>query len=153
MSSQLRTDPARFDVYPDIKGRYGVFGGRYVPETLVPALDRLQAGVTRHLHSADFQAEFAHELKTWVGRPTADVYKRQACGLPVIKHGNRSISSRSGSADVIEQLGFRLPLDEEQAGECFAATGFTFLFAPYFHPAMKSLAPVRAALGLSLIHI
>ena len=71
MSSQLRTDPARFDVYPDIKGRYGVFGGRYVPETLVPALDRLQAGVTRHLHSADFQAEFAHELKTWVGRPTA----------------------------------------------------------------------------------
>ena len=74
-----------------------------------------------------------------------------ACGLPVIKHGNRSISSRSGSADVIEQLGFRLPLDEEQAGECFAATGFTFLFAPYFHPAMKSLAPVRAALGVRTV--
>ena len=58
-------------IYPDAKGRYGAFGGRYVPETLVPALDRLQAGIAQHLHSADFQREFTHELKTWVGRPTA----------------------------------------------------------------------------------
>jgi anthranilate phosphoribosyltransferase len=71
-----------------------------------------------------------------------------ACGLPVIKHGNRSISSRSGSADLIERLGFALPLDEAGAARCFAATGFTFLFAPYYHPAMKVLAPVRAALGV-----
>jgi tryptophan synthase beta chain len=56
---------------PDIKGRFGAFGGRYVPETLVPALDRLQAGIDRYLHQAEFQAEFQHELKTWVGRPTA----------------------------------------------------------------------------------
>ena len=56
---------------PDAKGRYGVFGGRYVPETLVPALDRLQSGVDRYLHREDFQAEFHQELKTWVGRPTA----------------------------------------------------------------------------------
>ena len=60
--------------YPDSKGRYGLFGGRYVPETLVPALDRLQDGVNRHLPSAEFQAEFSHELKTWVGRPTALSY-------------------------------------------------------------------------------
>jgi tryptophan synthase beta chain len=69
MNSQLR--PPEDPVYPDAKGRYGAFGGRYVPETLVPALDRLQAGIARHLHSADFQREFTHELKTWVGRPTA----------------------------------------------------------------------------------
>ncbi len=74
-----------------------------------------------------------------------------ACGLPVVKHGNRSISSRSGSADLIEALGFRLPLDERQAAECFAATGFTFLFAPYFHPAMQSLAPIRTALGVRTV--
>src|SRR5882762_11800740 len=74
-----------------------------------------------------------------------------ACGLPVIKHGNRSISSRSGSADLIERLGLRLPLDERQAAECFAATGFTFLFAPYFHPAMKALAPIRTALGIRTV--
>ena len=74
-----------------------------------------------------------------------------ACGLPVVKHGNRSITSRSGSADLIEQLGFTLPLDEQRAGDCFAATGFTFLFAPYFHPAMKSLAPIRSALGVRTV--
>jgi len=74
-----------------------------------------------------------------------------ACGLPVVKHGNRSISSRSGSADLIEQLGLALPLDERRAAACFSATGFTFLFAPYFHPAMKALAPTRAALGVRTI--
>jgi anthranilate phosphoribosyltransferase len=74
-----------------------------------------------------------------------------ACGLPVVKHGNRSISSRSGSADVIEQLGFTMPLNETQAAQCFAATGFTFLFAPYFHPAMKALAPIRSALGIRTV--
>lgn len=74
-----------------------------------------------------------------------------ASGLGVIKHGNRSISSRSGSADLIEQLGLTLPLDERRAAECFAATGFTFLFAPYYHPAMKALAPIRAALGVRTV--
>ncbi|HEX3602447.1 MAG TPA: anthranilate phosphoribosyltransferase [Steroidobacteraceae bacterium] len=74
-----------------------------------------------------------------------------ACGLPVVKHGNRSISSRSGSADLIEALGFTLPLDENRAAECFVATGFTFLFAPYFHPAMKALAPIRTALGVRTV--
>src|SRR5271169_5201275 len=70
MNSQLREDSAQ-PILPDARGRYGAFGGRYVPETLVPALDRLQGGVERHMHDAGFQAEFMHELKTWVGRPTA----------------------------------------------------------------------------------
>ncbi len=74
-----------------------------------------------------------------------------ASGLGVIKHGNRSITSRSGSADLVEELGLTLPLDERRAAECFAATGFTFLFAPYYHPAMKALAPIRAALGVRTV--
>jgi anthranilate phosphoribosyltransferase len=74
-----------------------------------------------------------------------------ACGVPVIKHGNRSISSRAGTADVLEKLGLPIPLDEQAAGRCLAATGFTFLFAPYYHPAMKAIAPVRAALGVRTI--
>jgi anthranilate phosphoribosyltransferase len=74
-----------------------------------------------------------------------------ACGLPVVKHGNRSISSRSGSADLIEAIGFTLPLDENRAAECFVATGFTFLFAPHFHPAMRALAPIRTALGIRTV--
>src|SRR5258708_40280223 len=70
MNSLLQSDAAA-SVLPDAGGRYGAFGGRYVPETLVPALDRLQAGVERYLHDAEFQAQFNHELTTWVGRPTA----------------------------------------------------------------------------------
>src|SRR5580658_8489673 len=71
MSREARNAVAPAAEYPDAKGRYGAFGGRYVPETLVPALDRLTEGVKRFLHDADFQAQYAHELKTWVGRPTA----------------------------------------------------------------------------------
>jgi anthranilate phosphoribosyltransferase len=73
------------------------------------------------------------------------------CGLPVAKHGNRSISSRSGSADLMEALGMPMPLDERQAAACFAATGFTFFLAPYYHPAMKAVAGVRAALGVRTV--
>jgi anthranilate phosphoribosyltransferase len=74
-----------------------------------------------------------------------------ACGLPVFKHGNRSISSHAGSADVLEALGLPVPLDEQAAGRCFAALGFTFLFAPYYHAATKSIAAVRAALGVRTV--
>jgi anthranilate phosphoribosyltransferase len=74
-----------------------------------------------------------------------------ACGLPVYKHGNRGISSRAGSADVLQALGLPLPLDEAAAGRCFAATGFTFLFAPYYHAATRGIAPVRAALGVRTV--
>ena len=74
-----------------------------------------------------------------------------ACGVPVVKHGNRSVSSRAGSADVLEALGLSLPLDEQRAADCLALTGFTFLFAPHYHPAMKSIAPVRAALGVRTV--
>ena len=74
-----------------------------------------------------------------------------ACGLPVVKHGNRSISSRSGSADMLEALGMRLPPDEHAATACLEATGYTFLFAPYFHPAMKAIGPVRRAMGVRTV--
>jgi anthranilate phosphoribosyltransferase len=74
-----------------------------------------------------------------------------ACGVPVIKHGNRSVSSRAGSADVLQALGLTLPLDAARAAACLEATGFTFLFAPHYHPAMKNIAPVRAALGVRTV--
>ena len=74
-----------------------------------------------------------------------------ACGVRIAKHGNRSVSSRCGSADVLEALGLPLPLDEHAAGACLERTGFTFLFAPHYHPAMKAIAPVRAALGVRTI--
>jgi anthranilate phosphoribosyltransferase len=74
-----------------------------------------------------------------------------AMGLRVAKHGTSSVSSRSGSADVIRALGVSLPLDEQRAGDCLAATGFTFFFAPHYHPAMKAIMPVRQALGVRTV--
>ena len=59
---------------PDERGRFGPFGGRYVPETLVPAFDKLEQGVRQFLHDEEFQKEFRRELREWVGRPTALSY-------------------------------------------------------------------------------
>ena len=74
-----------------------------------------------------------------------------AAGARVVKHGNRSVSSRSGSADMLECLGMPLPLHEVEAVACLEATGFTFLFAPAYHPAMKAVVPVRAALSVRTV--
>lgn len=74
-----------------------------------------------------------------------------ACGASVVKHGNRSVSSRSGSADVLRALGLPVPLDERSAARYLAEAGFTFLFAPHYHPAMKHIGPVRAALGVRTV--
>ncbi|HEV2285544.1 MAG TPA: anthranilate phosphoribosyltransferase [Steroidobacteraceae bacterium] len=74
-----------------------------------------------------------------------------ACGLAVVKHGNRSVSSRCGSADVLEALGLAIPGDGAAAGACLAAAGFTYLFAPHYHPATARVGPIRAALGVRTV--
>jgi anthranilate phosphoribosyltransferase len=74
-----------------------------------------------------------------------------ACGAAVAKHGNRSVSSRCGSADVLEALGVPLDLEAERLGELIDAEGFAFLFAPRLHPAMKVVMPVRRGLGVRTV--
>ena len=74
-----------------------------------------------------------------------------AAGARVVKHGNRSVSSQSGSADVLESLGMPLPLDEQAVIDCLEALNFTFLFAPAYHPAMKAVVPVRGALAVRTV--
>lgn len=69
-------------------------------------------------------------------------------GVPVVKHGNRSISSLSGSADVLESLGAVAMLEKARAEQVYRETGITFLFAPLYHPAMKHVGPVRRSLGM-----
>jgi tryptophan synthase beta chain len=118
---------SRFAAYPDVKGRYGAFGGRYVPETLVPALDRLQAGVDRYLHSADFQAEFNHELKTWVGRPTAlsfapTLSKRWGAEIWLKREdlahtGAHKINNALGQTLLAKRLGAKRVIAETGAGQ------------------------------------
>ena len=74
-----------------------------------------------------------------------------ACGVSVAKHGNRSVSSRCGSADVLEALGVPLELEPEKLGALLDAVGFAFLFAPRLHPAMRAVMPVRRVLGVRTV--
>lgn len=140
MAGALLTALRAKGVTPDeVRGFATAMWARARKPSLAPALDAID------IVGTGGDASGSLNLSTGAALLTA------ACGLAVIKHGNRSISSRSGSADVLEQFGFKLPLDEDQAAACFAATGFTFLFAPYYHPAMKSLAPIRASLGIRTV--
>lgn len=82
---------------------------------------------------------------------TASMFVAAAAGAKVAKHGGRSVSSKSGSADVLEALGAVIDLDAAQVARCFAETGIGFMFAPNHHPAMKAVAPVRKELGVRTI--
>ena len=79
---------------------------------------------------------------------TASMFVVAAAGARVAKHGNRSVSSRSGSADVLEALGARIDLEPADVARCIARTGAGFMYAPVHHPAMKVVAPVRAEMGV-----
>ncbi len=79
---------------------------------------------------------------------TASIFVVAAAGGRVAKHGNRSVSSKSGSADVLEELGVNIELPPEQVAQCLDACGIGFMFAPVHHPAMKLVAPVRKEMGV-----
>jgi tryptophan synthase beta chain len=113
--------------FPDARGRFGPFGGRYVPETLIPALERLEAGLRQHLHSAQFQVEFARELKSWVGRPTALTHAARlskSWGAEIwlkredLAHtGAHKINNALGQALLAKKLGAKRIVAETGAGQ------------------------------------
>ncbi len=82
---------------------------------------------------------------------TTTMFVAAAAGATVAKHGNRSVSSKSGAADVLESLGANIMLSPQQVGECIEAIGCGFMFAPNHHPAMKNVAPVRREMGVRTI--
>ena len=112
---------------PDARGRFGPFGGRYVPETLVPAFERLEQGVKEHLHEPSFQEEFRRELREWVGRPTALTHAPRlsaAWGADVwlkredLAHtGAHKINNAIGQALLAKRLGAERVIAETGAGQ------------------------------------
>jgi anthranilate phosphoribosyltransferase len=82
---------------------------------------------------------------------TTSAFVAAAAGATVAKHGNRSVSSKSGAADVLEALGAKIDLQAPQVAECIKRTGMGFMFAPNHHPAMKNVAPVRREMGVRTI--
>ncbi len=112
---------------PDEGGRFGPFGGRYVPETLVPAFERLEQGVREHLHAEAFQEEFQRELREWVGRPTALTYAprlSESWGAEVwlkredLAHtGAHKINNAIGQALLAKRLGAKRVIAETGAGQ------------------------------------
>lgn len=113
--------------YPDARGRFGPYGGRYVPETLIPALERLEEGMRMHLHRADFQAELSAQLDHWVGRPTALSHAPQlsaAWGADIwfkredLAHtGAHKINNALGQALLAKRLGAKRIVAETGAGQ------------------------------------
>jgi len=117
---------------PDEHGRFGPFGGRYAPETLVPALERLEAGVKKYLGDPEFVAELGRELETWVGRPTpltharglserwgADVYLKRE---DMAHTGAHKINNALGQALLAKKFGAKRIIAETGAGQHGVAT-------------------------------
>jgi len=115
------------DRYPDDRGRFGPFGGRYIPETLVPALNRLEEGVKRYLHDVSFQEEYQAELRDWIGRPTAltharSLSKKWNCDLWLKREdlahtGAHKINNSIGQVLLAKKLGAKRVIAETGAGQ------------------------------------
>lgn len=113
--------------FPDAHGRFGPFGGRYVPETLIPALERLEEGMRRHLHSEDFQKSFKHELRTWIGRPTPLTFAARLSKLwganiwlkreDLAHTGAHKINNAIGQALLAQKIGAKRIVAETGAGQ------------------------------------
>lgn len=147
-----------------------VMRGEATPAQLAGALVALRmkgetaaelAGLARGMRGAMVAVEAAPEAVDSCGTggdgsgtfniSTAAAFVAAGAGAVVAKHGNRSVSSRCGSADVFEALGVAIALPPERAAELLREVGLAFLFAPNFHPAMRHAAPVRRELGVRTV--
>ncbi len=118
--------------FPDSHGRFGPFGGRYVPETLIPAFERLEQGVREHLHSDAFQAALRRELKTWVGRPTPLTFAARLSALwganiwlkreDLAHTGAHKINNAIGQGLLAKKIGAKRIVAETGAGQHGVAT-------------------------------
>ena len=130
--------------------------GEQAPE-LAGFVEAMRARAISVPLTEDERAELVDTCGTGGGGPltfnisTGAALVAAAAGAKVAKHGNRAVTSQAGTADVLEALGVPIALGPELAAECLRSTGFMFLFAPLYHPAMKAVAPLRRALGFRTI--
>ena len=130
--------------------------GEQAPE-LAGFVDVMRARVTPVPLTDEERSELVDVVGTGGGGPltfnisSGAALVAAAAGAKVAKHGNRAITSRCGAADVLEALGVPIDLAPEKAAECLRETGFMFLFAPLYHPAMKAMGVLRKALGFRTI--
>jgi len=116
------------------------------------------AGMVKSMKKACIPVNYSGKLLDIVGTggdgadtiniSTASVILSAACGCKVAKAGNRSVSSRCGSADVLETLGIKIEISPNQVEKCIDKVGIGFMYAPMNHPAMKAVAPIRKSLGV-----
>ncbi|MDP6850137.1 MAG: anthranilate phosphoribosyltransferase [Planctomycetota bacterium] len=123
-------------------------------DEIVGAAEALRGAMVPFEHGADKAIDTCGTGGDCLGSfnlSTASALVAAAAGAKVVKHGNRSVSSKCGSADLLEVAGVHLELNPEQAKVVFEEVGMVFLFAPSFHPSMRFVAPVRQELGIRTI--
>ena len=122
----------------------------------VTALARIMMEYSRRIHPnvGDFLVDTCgtggDKIKTF-NVSTTSAFVVAAAGVPVAKHGNRSFTSKCGSADVMEQLGLNLDMSPEDVERCIEQVGIGFMYAPNFHPAMKNVSSVRREIGVRTV--
>src|SRR5213593_952455 len=120
------------------------------------ALARVMISFSRRIHPkvSDFLVDTCgtggDKIKTF-NVSTTSAFVVAAAGIPVAKHGNRSFTSKCGSADLLERLGVNLEMDPEKVERSIEEVGIGFMYAPNFHPAMKNVAPVRREIGVRTV--
>lgn len=128
--------------------------GETVDEVTGMARGMRHAGVhvplSSHIHAVDTCGTGGDGADTF-NVSTAAGLLVASLGQPVAKHGNRAASSRCGSADVLEALGVKLELGPEAVAQCIEKTGFGFMFAPTYHPAMRHVGPTRREIGVRTV--
>ncbi len=126
--------------------------GETVPE--ITGAVRIMREKAAHIKSPEYTVDTCGtggDLSHTFNISTVSAIVVAASGVPVAKHGNRSVSSKSGSADVLEALGVKIDLKPEKVEKCLELTGFGFMFAPLFHPAMKYAVGPRREMGIRTI--
>jgi anthranilate phosphoribosyltransferase len=139
----------------DLKGLIAkvVEGAHLSPEEAEAAFDCFMAGSATQIEMAGLLVGLRTKgvQPKEVAAGVRSLRKASGAGVSMAKHGNRSFTSRCGSADVLEALGVAIDLTPERMGEVLAEAGIVFMFAPLLHPAMRHVGPVRRGLGITTV--